>query len=820
MVAVTGIGVVVMNEHTASRSSLAWVPLLALLAGCLTAFSPLNLWLSLPTSDWQQRQLALRQAPASVVVIDIDDASLVDLRSVLGTWPLKRDVYALVMDQLREPGGHAIAIDLLLADPHDGDTATARTMACGGAPVVLAAAGLRYACGGAAALPSARLPVSSAAAFLPPRTPAQSWPGMASPVSSLWPAAEQPSNMGASTMPLEADGRLRRLPLCHPWCDVRLPMLPLAVELALRAPPSALTYDAWAVDDEGRIGVTFPGAAAAVAVLPFPKLASPALGLDNPFALTQSVKGKGVFIGSSALTADTAMTARGQSSGTAVLTHTPAALRDSRLVRSEPQWMQALLLGVALTPSLLTWRRGRAALRRDALWVGLALICILGLTAYMLAIRHTPTMWAAAAVTLMCTLMLCVAARQRWLAQHQRALEFERLKALAASQAKSDFLANVSHEIRTPMNALLGVAELLSETALTPAQRRYVQVFRESGQSLQALINDLLDLSKIEAGRFEIDSEPYSLTDLLTRLTALMRPLTEQKGLSFVFEMASDVPAVVCGDPKRLQQSLANLLNNAIKFTSVGRVSLLVSREGTGADEWLVLKVTDTGIGIDVPKIKQVFEAFTQADASLTRQYGGTGLGLSITRELVQLMGGTVDAENAAGRGSAFCARLPLLRVALSAADTASTQPVVARVAEASAQDDAQAPTHLGHSVLMAEDNEVNVYLFKAMLEGQGLQIDVANNGLTALDLAQSRRYAMIFMDVQMPGMDGLTVTRKLRRFEAESGRPRMPIIALTANAYDADIESSIAAGCDLHIAKPFTKPQLVEALFRFMPVA
>ena len=284
--------------------------------------------------------------------------------------------------------------------------------------------------------------------------------------------------------------------------------------------------------------------------------------------------------------------------------------------------------------------------------------------------------------------------------------------------------------------------------------------------------------------------------------------------------MASDVPAVVCGDPKRLQQSLANLLNDAIKFTSAGRVSLLVSREGTGADEWLVLEVTDTGIGIDVPKIKQVFEAFTQADASLIRQYGGTGLGLSITRALVQLMGGTVDAENAAGRGSIFvraclCCALrcqPPTRQALS--------PLKARVAEASAQEDAYAPAHLGQSVLLAEDNEVNVYLAKAMLEGQGLQIDVANNGLTALDLAHSRRFAMIFMDVQMPGVNGLSVTRELRRFEAESGRSRIPIIALTANAYDADIESSIAAGCDLHIGKPFTKPQLVEALFRFVPVA
>ncbi len=837
-----------MNDHTASRSSLAWIPVAAFLVGCCVAFSPLNLWLSRPSSDWQQRQVALQHPPEGVVVIDIDDASLVDLRPVLGSWPYKRDVYALVIDQLRESGAQAIAIDLLLADSHEGDTALARAMARDGAPVVLAAAGLRYAYEGAAALPSAWLPSAwltgaglpgaSAATFKAHPTPAQSWPGMALPASSLWPSNDQPPNMGVITMPLDDDGRLRRLPLWHQWRDVRLPMLPLAVWLALGGPspsttsptsaPTAVTAQpSWPVDDEGRIGVAFPGAAGAVAVLPFSKLARPALGLENQAALAQAVKNKVVFIGSSALLADTAMTVSGQASGTAILAHTFAALRDGRLLRADAAWMQALLIGMALTPSLLTWRRGRAALRSDTVWAAAALCAILGLTAWMLAFRHTSTMWAAALVTLAAGLGFSVVAHQRWLARQQRQLEFERIKALAANQAKSDFLANVSHEIRTPMNALLGVAELLNETTLTSEQRRHVQVFRESGQTLQTLINDLLDLAKIEAGRFEVDSEPFSLSELLNRLTTLMRPLAEQKGLRFVFELAHDVPETVRGDPKRLQQALANLLSNAIKFTSQGSVSLQVSRAGAAPVEQLMFKVIDTGIGIAAPQIKKVFEAFTQADGSVTRQYGGTGLGLSITRELVQLMGGSVDAESSAGRGSTFRVLLPLQRVesaavgveAATPASTPASTPALAPVFTLPAADEVRAPAHLGQSVLLAEDNEVNVYLFKAMLDDQGLQIDVASNGLTALDLAQSRRYAMIFMDVQMPGMDGLTVTRELRRFESESGRARMPIIALTANAYDADVESSMAAGCDLHIAKPFSKTQLVDALFRFVPV-
>ena len=857
-----------LDQRTARPESLLWIPLTALLVGCGFVFTPLNQLFSRPASDLQERMLAPQTSPASVLVIDIDDASLTDMRATLGTWPFKRDVYALAIDQLRESGARAIAIDLLLADPREGDAALARAMAREGAPVVLAAAGLRYAREGAVRLPSAwdsavlppAAPSVSAAAVsaasspasaaqVTPNSalPAQHWPSMAVPSTTLWPSADQPPNIGVISMPLDDDGRLRRLPLWHQWRDQRFPMLSLAVWLALGGESKAATQAAgsaagaaagsaagsasattlseksWPMDAQGRIGVAFPGAHSFVSVLPFSKLARPALGLESAAELTQAVQGRVVFIGSSALLADSAMTVNGQSSGTAILAHTFEALQSGRLLNFEPAWAQAALMALALSPSWLTWRRGRASIREHAFLFALATLAIAAVVGALLVFRHSPALLAAAFATLTTGLVATVVARQHALALAQRHLELDRIKALAANQAKSNFLANVSHEIRTPMNALLGVAELLSESPLTAAQRRHVQVFRESGQSLKTLINDLLDLSKIEAGRFEVDSEPYSLTDLLARLCALMRPLAEQKGLRFVFESAADVPGTVRGDPTRLQQSLANLLNNAIKFTSQGsivlHVSCEVSENGEVPIHQLLIKVTDTGIGIAAPQIKRVFEAFAQADGSVTRQYGGTGLGLSITRELVQLMGGTVQATSAAGRGSVFSVRLPLLPLEASAQAAASNQPVATVATLSSVQDEIRPPAHLGQAVLLAEDNEVNVYLFKAMLEGHGLEIDVASNGLTALDLAQSRRYALIFMDIQMPGMDGLSVTRELRRFEAESGRARMPIIALTANAYEADVQSSLAAGCDLHIAKPFSKPQLVEALFRFVPV-
>jgi signal transduction histidine kinase/CheY-like chemotaxis protein/HPt (histidine-containing phosphotransfer) domain-containing protein len=779
-----------------TRSGLAWVPMLALVVGLLVDATPLGANLSRPIGDWQLRLAAPHAPPRGVVVVDIDDASLHALRPAFGNWPYRRDVYALVVQTLRAAGAQAVAIDLLLADARDGDAALAREMAAPGAPVVLAAAGMRYAQDDGAR-------VDTTPAVQTGASPALAWPSMALPAATLWPAAGVLPRVGVITTLLDADGRLRRLPLWHQWHGYRLPLLSLAVWRATA--PADAPQPPWPLDADGSVAVPFAGTAGEVATLRFAEVARAALGQASLAALRDRVDGRAVFIGASALLADTAMTASGQVTGTQALAQTYAALRDDRLLRPDSAWAQALLLAVALVPAMLTWRRGRAAPPLDAAAAAAGAVAVVGVGLALLLGHRMPAVWAPALLTLLTGYIAAVVAHERWLALAHRQLAYERAVAAAANQAKSEFLANVSHEIRTQMNALLGVAELLADTPLNAEQRRHVQVFRESGQSLQELINDLLDLSKIEAGRFELDPAPFSLRKLVERLMALQRPRAEQKGLRFDLELRADVPDGVRGDAKRLEQALVNLLGNAIKFTSSGSVRLLVERSAGADDDTIAFRVIDTGIGIAPSKLQTVFEPFTQADGSVTRHYGGTGLGLSITRSIARLMGGTIDARSDPGRGSEFGIRVPLPRAELP--------PVPAPAMSPAALPQRRMPT-----LLLAEDNEVNVYIFQAMLGDESLRIDVAPNGPTALDLARRRRYDLIFMDIRMPGMDGLTVTRELRRIEAESGRPRVPIVALSANAYESDAQESLAAGCDAHLPKPFAKAQLVDAIARYVP--
>jgi signal transduction histidine kinase/DNA-binding response OmpR family regulator len=478
------------------------------------------------------------------------------------------------------------------------------------------------------------------------------------------------------------------------------------------------------------------------------------------------------------------------------------ALRDQHLI-APPSWRgDTALLAIGLLPALATWRRRQARPLADiaAALVGVGAVALASWT--LAAVAHMQSNGAAALAALATGAALSQLAHQRAMAATQRRLAYERAVAAEASRAKSAFLANVSHEIRTPMNALLGIAELLSETKLTTEQRRHVEVFRSSGQSLFELINDLLDLSKIEAGRLELHRAPLRLRPLLEERIALLAPRAREKGLLLELVVADDVPAVISGDAPRLAQALTNLLGNAIKFTPVGRVLLAVAR-GEREDE-LRFIVDDTGIGIAPSKLESIFEPFTQADGSVTRAFGGTGLGLSITRSLVQLMGGTIEVRSVPGRGTRFEVRLAMPEAHLPAELPPASTPAAPALAAA-----------LGRplAVLLAEDNEVNVYLVEAMLADAHCTIDVAANGQSAVDRWRSGRFDAVFMDIQMPGMDGHAAARAIRQQEAESGRPRVPIFALSAHAFATDRQASLDAGCDAHLTKPVTKAALLEAL-------
>jgi signal transduction histidine kinase/ActR/RegA family two-component response regulator len=771
------------------RGALWWVPAGALLAGALLLLPALQP-LSRPLLDMQQRAAAPATPPPGVAVVDIDDASLAALRDTLGPWPYRRGVYALLVEQMREAGARAIAIDLLLADAHEGDAALARALARPGAPVVLGAAGLRH--GGDDALPPP-LPAAAGGGW-----PAQPWPTLALPARSVWPAPDTPPPLGVITTPLDDDGQLRTLPLWHEAHGRRWPAMPLAVWQVVDGAASGAPQGDWPLTRDGRVWLALAGPDAAPPVVPLVQAMR-----AGPDALQAAVQGRVIFIGSSALLADTVMTSGGQASGTAVLAMAYAALRDQSTLRPAPPGSAAGLLAIGLLPALwLAWR-GRAVPARDAAAAGAAAGVIVAGMAWALWGARMPTNGLPALTALLAGLALGAAAHQRRLAERERQLEYENAVTAAASQAKTEFLANVSHEIRTPMNALLGVAELLAETELTPAQRRHVDVFRQSGQALHDLINDLLDISKIEAGRFELDHAPFALAAVLDQLMALMRPRAEQKGVQLLLERSDELPARVVGDRKRLEQVLLNLLANALKFTAMGSVTLSAGVE-PGPGGGLRFEVRDTGIGIVPSKLEAIFEPFTQADTSITRHYGGTGLGLAITRSVVRLMGGRIEVDSTPGEGSRFVVVVPL---------QAADGPAAEGDAEATAP---QAGDSAGPRLLLAEDNEVNVYLFEAMLQGSGAQVDTAPNGPTALQMAEARRYDLIFMDVQMPGMDGLTVTRRLRDFEATQGRRRTPVVALTANAYASDVQASVAAGCDAHLSKPYTRQQLLALVTRW----
>ena len=386
------------------------------------------------------------------------------------------------------------------------------------------------------------------------------------------------------------------------------------------------------------------------------------------------------------------------------------------------------------------------------------------------------------------------------------------------SRLKSEFLANMSHELRTPMNAIIGFSELLSESSLTEEQLDYARTISQSAASLLTLINDILDLAKIEAGKLELERQPFALAEVVDNVAAMFKIPAKAKGVVVSCNIDSRIPKITMGDSNRLRQVLINLTGNAMKFTEQGGIDIQVAFEGEAAGQIVSrFSVRDSGIGIPADRVGAIFEKFTQADGSTTRKYGGTGLGLAISLQLVELMGGQLAVESEVGKGSTF-----YFVISLEAAPTEAISLPGQKAADGE-------KSARGGRILLVEDNAVNQRLACILITRQGYEVEVASDGVEALEHLQQQSFDLVLMDVQMPNMDGMEATRRIRALEADpalrqgyvglcSRQQPLTIVGLTAHARKEDELSCYAAGMNGFLTKPIVKAKLAVILNEMMP--
>lgn len=754
--------------------------------------------------DLLLRSAAPQPAPATSVIVDIDDSALRALREPLGEWPYSREVYALMLGYLQQAGARLVVMDIVFAGPREGDERFAAALAHA-LPVVLAGAGLaprqRTAAELAAASPAEqralqRLGLAAMAGH--------AWDGFTLPSETLLDALTAPASLGIISVALDDDGLLRQVPLLHRLQGHSLPSLALAARLraegiaAWRVEEDAIVAGArrWPIDAEGRLKLRLPLGGGELPHISWERLMRAALGEVDDAELARQLAGRSVFIGSSAFFADEVMTPQGRLGGTALNAAVFEALGAQPLPllreRGPAVWaLNALLLGLGGLPLWLRRQQGLVA------GVALLALALVSWAAVQAGLQPTP---APGLYLLVLALALTALEHERQARARERQLTRARELAEARSRAKTDLLAQVSHEMRTPMNAVLGFSDILARSPLKPDQAHYVEVLGHAGRQVFALINDLLDNARIESGRMALASHPFSLVDLVELQLELLRERAQSQGLWLRVFARTEATGWVLGDAQRVAQIVTNLVGNAIKFTRSGGVTVELSRNSVGL---LVISVQDTGIGIAADKLERIFQPFAQADAAIAGEFGGTGLGLSITRSLARLMGGEVSVHSRPGEGSRFEVTLDLPDANPPRNDLTPLR--AERVAPGRPL-----------ALLLAEDNDVNVLVIEGMLAPLGHRITRVQDGEQALAALRQGHFDLVLMDMLMPGLDGLEATRQWRAVEAAEGRPHTPIVALTANAFDTDAQQSLAAGCDAHLTKPISLAALLQALARY----
>ncbi len=749
-------------------------------------------------TDTHSRLLAPKIHFDQVVVVDVDEESMTQLRPKLGPWPYDREVYALVTDFLLRSGAKAIAYDVLFSDPRKGDEVFAEAL---DERVILAAAALPYTFGRDEAYQK-QLESSAWGAV----GKGSAW--LVSDLTLPRPVLSARAGMGVINMQPDGDGIMRRVPLMFSAYGKLAPSLPLALLNGASRPPritmdeSTITLDgqSWPVTARAEALLHFPVNIVGVPTLPFYQVALAASGVRGLEHVAQAVKGRRVIVGSStAVLGDLVYTPLGLLPGVKVQAMVTELLMRGHVLK--PRWWVADL-ALALGTFLLVTLMGYPLLKmRKALqWLvfpGVAMFVLAGVTIAVARGQAMGILFALTAGLLM--QLLVVFYRQLRLYANNLRLEMETRAAREADRLKSQFLSHITHELRTPLTAIMGFNNInLHQDDLGREQRmKNSEIVDRNCQNMLSLVNNLLDQAKIEAGHLDIRRQPDKLRAVVTDAIATVEPLLQGKSVKLRTDEI-DVPEYLDIDAFRVRQILLNLLSNAIKFTEIGEISVM----SVWHDGELTLSVMDNGPGMTEEAVNRLFAPFQQADAGVAAKHGGTGLGLTISRNLARLMDGDIKVRSTPGQGTVFtvCIAARALPEAVAQPQNQPSPPP---------QESLETVRNvLQGVVLLAEDKPDTRALVVRLLEQLGLTVLQAENGEQAIEIALSRRPDFVLMDMDMPVVAGEEATRTLRMCGFSA-----PVLALTAHKGEAERLRALAAGCNGVVEKPLTRASLLVAL-------